>query len=233
MRYPVKIAAITIALGSLFWGNQASATFFGMPRTLKPQVVRLNFQSPSLAPMAFTMFCLRNPDDCRAQRMVFRPHPVKMNLERWFDLVSVNADVNDSIAPQADAYGEMETWKVAPAAGNCHDYAVTKRHELLEKGWPAHALILSEVVTSWGEHHLVLVVRTAGGDLVLDSLHPNVRPLAATHYRWVRAQSPKNPNFWSTVSLGTKPAMVAARGLRNHTTLALRETKSDDTTFED
>jgi predicted transglutaminase-like cysteine proteinase len=36
-------------------------------------------------------------------------------------------------------------------------------------------LLLSEVVTSWGEHHLVLVIRATGGDLVLDSLFAQVR----------------------------------------------------------
>ena len=45
-------------------------------------------------------------------------------------------------------------------------------------GFPSRALLLAEVVTSWGEHHLVLVVRTKEGDFVADSLHPRVRPWA-------------------------------------------------------
>jgi predicted transglutaminase-like cysteine proteinase len=103
-----------------------------------------------------------------------------------------------------------ETWRVARRAGNCHDYAVTKRHELIARGWPSHALIPAEVVTSWGEHHLVLVVRTRDSDLVLDNVSASVRPMAQIRYPWVRAQSPKNPNFWSTVrvAFAARPTMV-------------------------
>ncbi len=92
-----------------------------------------------------------------------------------------------------------EKWVVAPVAGDCHDYAVTKRHDLLAKGWPAHALLLAEVVTSWGEHHLVLVVRTLEGDFVADNLAPDVRPLSRTSYVWVRVQTPNNPMLWAAV----------------------------------
>ena len=44
----------------------------------------------------------------------------------------------------------------------------------------SRALLLSEVATSWGEHHLILVVRTSAGDLVLDNLTSQIRP-------WTRA----------------------------------------------
>ena len=39
------------------------------------------------------------------------------------------------------------------------------------------ALLLSEVATASGEHHLILVVRTAEGNIVLDNLDPNIRPV--------------------------------------------------------
>src|SRR5208283_5299095 len=94
-----------------------------------------------------------------------------------------------------------ETWRVAPAAGACHDYAVTKRHELMQLGWPSRALLLAEVVTGWGEHHLVLVVRTRAGDFVADNLYPGLRPWYAAPYRWVKIQTPENPMYWSTVEV--------------------------------
>ena len=46
----------------------------------------------------------------------------------------------------------------------------------MQLGWPSRALLLAEVVTRWGEHHLVLVVRTRTGDFVADNLYPGVRP---------------------------------------------------------
>ncbi|MGA2126757.1 MAG: transglutaminase-like cysteine peptidase [Xanthobacteraceae bacterium] len=179
--------------------SQANAEFYGLPRVLKNHMARLMFNAPSLAPMAYTVFCVRNPGDCRAPRFVFRPHGVTLTPERYDDLVGVNREVNRSIVARAET--GTETWRVAPSAGNCHDFAVTKRHELLARGWPSKALVLAEVVTASGEHHLVLVARTHDGDLVLDNLSATVRPMALTRYQWLRAQSPKNPNFWSTVQI--------------------------------
>jgi len=73
---------------------------------------------------------------------------------------------------------------------------------LLKRGWPARALLLSEVATHWGEHRLILVVRTSAGDLVLDKLTPQIRPWTRAPYSWVRMQTPKNPNYWA--SLGSR-----------------------------
>jgi len=119
----------------------------------------------------------------------------------------VNAAVNLAIAPQEDDGNVVdETWRVAPAAGACHDYAVTKRHELIKLGWPSRALLLAEVVIRSGEHHLVLVVRTRAGDFVADNLYPGVRPWSAAPYRWLRIQSPENPMYWSTVAAEAETA---------------------------
>ncbi len=54
-------------------------------------------------------------------------------------------------------------------------------------------------MTTWGEHHLVLVVRTDKGDLVADSLEKKILSWAETRYRWVRVQSPENPKRWATI----------------------------------
>jgi predicted transglutaminase-like cysteine proteinase len=87
-----------------------------------------------------------------------------------------------------------EKWLIGPSSGDCNDYAVTKRSELLDRGWPTRALLLSEVVTSWGEHHLVLVVRTSAGDLVLGNMASEIRLWTRAPYQRVRIQTPKNPN---------------------------------------
>ena len=90
-----------------------------------------------------------------------------------------------------------EKWLINPKSGDCNDYAVSKRHELLARGWPSRTLLLAEVVTTWGEHHLILVVRTGDGDFVLDNISPSVRLWLKVPYRWVRVQSPLNPKLWS------------------------------------
>jgi predicted transglutaminase-like cysteine proteinase len=78
-------------------------------------------------------------------------------------------------------------------------YAVTKRHELLARGWPSRALLLAEVIVPSGEHHLVVVARVKEGDFVIDNLNANIRPWNKTQYRWVRIQTPSNPSAWATV----------------------------------
>jgi predicted transglutaminase-like cysteine proteinase len=102
---------------------------------------------------------------------------------------------------------------IAPPAGDCKDYAITKRHKLLARGWPSRALLLAEVVVPSGEHHLILVVRLAESDVVLDNLTPNIRTVAMTYrrYQWVRIEMPQNPKFWARVQspTSTQTAMLA------------------------
>ena len=183
-------------------------------RQLMSPIVRIQFNAPTLAPMAHTFFCLKYPDDCKIHKIVFRRGAVRLTAKRWAELVRVNAAVNRAITPQPNTEGLAgEKWLISPKSGECHDYAVTKRHELLALGWPERDLLLSEVVTSWGEHHLVLVIRTSDGDFVADNLNPNIRSWSKAPYQWVRIQSPDNPTFWSTVASTT--VWAKSSGLAN------------------
>jgi predicted transglutaminase-like cysteine proteinase len=176
----------------------------------------IQFGTPVLAPMAHTFFCLKYPDDCKVHEMVFRGGALTLTAKRWAELVRINTDVNRAIIPQPNTKGLAgEKWLISPRAGECHDYAVTKRHELLALGWPEQDLLLSEVVTSWGEHHLVLVIRTSDGDFVADNLNPNIRPWTQAPYQWVRIQSPGNPLIWSTLVSTTVTVRARASGQTN------------------
>lgn len=175
-------------------------TLFNLPKMLKPHLERLPLDSNALPPLAHSVFCYQYPQDCVVRKMAFRGRKYDLTHSRWQELVEVNTKVNRSIRPERNTLGYAgEKWIISPASGDCNDYAVTKQHELLERGWPSRTLLLAEVVTSWGEHHLILVVRTASGDFVLDSMHQRIRPWAEVPYRWVRVQSPRNPRAWSTV----------------------------------
>lgn len=44
------------------------------------------------------------------------------------------------------------------------------------------------------------VVRTNSGDLVLDNLTDEIVPWSRTPYRWGRIQTPRNPNYWASIS---------------------------------
>lgn len=175
------------------------AGLLGMPMGLQSAIRRIKFEAPALPPFAYTQFCVRYAEECR-KRTMFRGGPVKLTAERWDQLNEVNKAVNKDIVPERNELGLAgETWLISPDRGDCNDYAVTKRHQLLTQGWPARALLLSEVVTNSGEHHLVLVVRTKDGDLVLDNLSPQIKPWSRAPYRWVRIQMPDNNKLWATI----------------------------------
>jgi predicted transglutaminase-like cysteine proteinase len=184
------------------WASISEAAFFSFPRALKFQLEQISFKTPALAPIGHTLFCIQYKDDCEAQGTDFRRRNVALTPERWNELTTINREVNRDIKPQRNEGGLLtERWLISPKVGECHDYAVTKRHELLARGWSSRLLLLSEVIAASGEHHLVLVVRMKDVDLVLDNLSANVRPVTMTHYQWVRVESPSNPKYWSTVSL--------------------------------
>jgi predicted transglutaminase-like cysteine proteinase len=179
----------------------AEASFFSLPRMLKAQYERMSFHAPALAPMAHTQFCLDYPADCRRSVVDFRRREIEMTIDTWNELNAVNWRVNRGIEPRAPRGNLLDDrWVIWPKTGDCHDYAVTKRHELLKRGWPSRSLLLAEVVIGDGEHHLVLVVRTKDNDLVLDNLNYGIRPAALVSYKWLRIESTGDPRFWMNLA---------------------------------
>lgn len=205
-----RFLSAQLLLGDLRYDTTANPA--GAPM-LQHGLQFIRFDTARLAPMAFTQFCLKYPDECKPQQLVFRGGRLKLNNRRWAELEYVNRAVNSSIVPERNKEGLAgEKWLLAPALGDCNDYAVTKRHRLIARGWPARAVLLSEVVTVTGEHHLVAVARTNGGDLILDNLSGLIVPWFEKPYRWVRIQTPENPNYWASVS-GQDGGRVAAQRL--------------------
>ena len=189
MRLGLLAAAWTISAQTICWAQTAHA--------FQP----IQFDAPTLAPMAYTQFCVRYVDECQQRRPLFRGGRIKLTNLRWTELVNVNGSVNASIRPEPNKVGIADhDWLLSPAFGNCNDYAVTKRHELIARGWPARAVLLSEVATFSGPHHVVVVVRTNIGDLVLDNLTETIMPWFQKPFQWLRIQAPRNPNFWVSIS---------------------------------
>ena len=74
-----------------------------------------------------------------------------------------------------------------------------KRRELMALGWPRQALLLTTALTERGEGHMVLVVRTSGGDLVLDNRVRWVVDWRDLPYQWLSRQSAANPALWVAI----------------------------------
>jgi predicted transglutaminase-like cysteine proteinase len=214
MRQAAKVLVWVTVTAVMCWATVSEAAFFSLPRALKFQFVQLGFDTPVLPPIGHSRFCLRYPNDCEVHGIDFRRRNIALTFERWNELNTVNRDVNREIIPEVTfGNGATEEWVISPSAGDCKDYAVTKRHELLMHGWPSRALLLAEVVVPSGEHHLILVVRTSDGDLVLDNLNANIRSVEMTYrqYQWVRIESPQNPKFWAAAIPNT-PELAKASG---------------------
>lgn len=150
-------------------------------------------------PFSFSQFCIQYPQDClpHSDR---RTKDLRSLVQRWQEITQINSTVNFGIVPKDVAASRSDAeWRIFPYDGNCGDYAVTKRHLLLQAGWPNSALLLAEVVVrNTGEHHLVLLVRERRAVLVLDNLSPVVMPLADAldRYLLIRAESGTDPHRW-------------------------------------
>ena len=176
--------------------------------------------SPTLAPFQHVRFCLRYPSDCKSNAT--ENERIDLDAQTTELLKRVNHSVNMSIIPTPKSYGPNlgDGWTIAPDMGDCNDYAVTKRHELLENGLPSKALRLSVVKTASGIGHLVLVVVTTKGDIVMDNLTEVIRPWQSTDYHWLKIQSATDSKFWyeikapaagPSVSLADRKVRLAGR----------------------
>lgn len=192
----VVATVVAVMIGGAQWARAALFTVLRVPQAA---LAHVELGRPTLPPFSYSVFCLRYEAECRPRRF-FRGGPIRLTKGRWAQLKAVNSAVNRAIAPQPNELGLAgEEWIVNPDRGDCNDYAVSKRHELLQRGWPARVLLLSEVVTSSGDHHLVLVVRARTGDLVLDNLTPQIKSWSQVLYRWVRMQRPSDSRLWATI----------------------------------
>jgi predicted transglutaminase-like cysteine proteinase len=94
--------------------------------------------------------------------------------------------------------------------GNCNDYVLIKRKLLIEAGWPKAALLMTVVVDHHGDGHLILMVRTHRGDLILDNMRQEILPWDRTAYRFVKRQSAFDPNAWVSIQADSDLRLAAA-----------------------
>jgi predicted transglutaminase-like cysteine proteinase len=117
----------------------------------------------SIAPGGFINFEMHHPEDIRDTAPAFATS-TQVDTARAVDRV-----VNDNIT-----WRETRLWTIAqdgPAEGDCKTYALTKRHDLRQRGIPDGALRLAIVSAPlYKELHMVLELRTIDGVYVLDSL---------------------------------------------------------------
>ncbi len=118
---------------------------------------------------------------------------------------AVNQQINlrtRSVADRAQ-YSEVEHWALpTKRGGDCEDFALLKKRELIYRGIAPERLLIATVLDRQKNGHAVLVVRTDEGDVVLDNLTDRIKPWAETKYTFLLMQDPKSPSDWVGVLQG-------------------------------
>lgn len=134
------------------------------------------------------------------------PDSVAMSL-----LKSVNRSVNARVRPVADR-GNSDRWSLPTNnRGDCEDYALAKKKQLIEAGFPANRLAMTVVLDRRGNNHAVLMARLNGGDYVLDNLSGSVKSWQSTGYTFLARQSFENKKVWKVILAGPRAKQFAQR----------------------
>jgi predicted transglutaminase-like cysteine proteinase len=156
----------------------------------------------ALAPAGFRDFCERSPAMC--DLVGGDGDAVALPDLVWIGLEKFNHKFNSWINYQSDAstFGRSDYWTVAEMAGDCEDIALAKRNALIAAGWPAAALWLAIGRDATGDAHVVLIVRSDRGDVVLDNRDDALRLWYQVDLEWLARQTPGDRRYWRLVVAG-------------------------------
>jgi predicted transglutaminase-like cysteine proteinase len=151
---------------------------------------------PTTVPIGHSEFCKSHTDECGQNAKV--SEVMVLTEDRWQQLVDTNNRMNTEIVPitDEDLYKVGELWTYPDGYGDCEDYVLAKRRELITEGWDASTLLMAVVRERNGAGHAVLMVRTDRGDLVLDNQDGMVRLWNETPYQFIKRQSQANAGEW-------------------------------------
>ncbi|RUX64853.1 transglutaminase [Mesorhizobium sp. M7A.F.Ca.US.014.04.1.1] len=163
-------------------------------------------------PVGHYEFCQRIPGECSERTR--RGAPVELTRKLWATIVNINNSVNTRIKPRTDMenYGVEEYWAYpANGYGDCEDYALAKRRELMDVGVPAGNLLMTVARQPNGDGHAVLTVRTSLGEFILDNLETKVLSWTDTDYTYLKRQSDQNSGVWVKINDGRSDAVASVR----------------------
>lgn len=149
------------------------------------------------APGAWSYFCYQYRSEC--ERPLMTPATILMNHDVMKQIRAINVQVNRTIESMTDAlhWGSYEQWNFGEDGyGDCDDYVLRKKRELIAAGYPRSALLFTTVTDGNGDGHAILTIVTDKGDFILDNANDEVKPWYYSGYwLWYR-QSQTDPNGW-------------------------------------
>jgi predicted transglutaminase-like cysteine proteinase len=196
-RMPVLLALAVLVAGCSETSSVLTTARIGPDSGRLASLMPTTAPGLAFAPPAFYEFCERQPRLCTTTGSA-RTVSLTPALEK--EMREVNLAVNRRIREQSDreALGKTDDWRLPSRVGDCEDFAILKKHELMKRGWPASSLLLT-VVTSGGEGHVLLTVRTDRGDFVLDNRTNAVRDWQRAPYRFFARQSQTGHGKWDRI----------------------------------
>ena len=208
------VAAFCLMCGVAAFAAQAAAEPASLLTRTPGASAYMRVFGPADPPYAFWHFCDEYPGDCAKKRNV--EARFEADATRMAELETVNSSVNHSVEPVTDMelYGVSDYWTL-PTKGkcDCEDYALLKRHVLMEQGWPASALLMTVVLDERNEGHAVLTARTVAGDYVLDNKTDQITLWHKTPYHYVMRQSYLDPKSWVALDPAQSQPPVAIAGV--------------------
>ena len=162
-------------------------------------------------PIGHYEFCKENPAECRIR--IRDVGPLQLTDAIWNTIETVNAAVNAAVKPMndVDIYGKDEVWTYPQGVGDCEDYVLEKRRELMNAGISLADLLITVVRKPDGEGHAVLTLRTNKGDFVLDNLTDTVKQWNRTGYRFLKRQASDHTGRWVSIRDGQAPLVGAVQ----------------------
>lgn len=125
-------------------------------------------------PLDFIVYCAARPYECQAVKLT--PVTVELTSDRQRQLNAVQA--------------------IRLVGADCNAHAHLKQRTLIAMGWPPNAVLLAAAFTEHNEGHMVVIVKTNQGDLVLDNRTPRIVDWQELPYRWIEHQSQTSPLEW-------------------------------------
>lgn len=189
LKLPVVAPSLVAAL---IWSTTSPALGFQYPKFLKlSQAIEAPTAAQNLC-HTYAWACAKSAD----ARAITQADLQTLN--------EVNRSVNHGIREVSDLsqFRSNDVWTLPTATGgDCEDFALLKKQELIKRGLPAQSLLIATVLDKNRRGHAVLIARTERGDLVLDNATGKIRNWALTGYTFLRMQNPQAPNRWVSLAM--------------------------------
>lgn len=152
--------------------------------------------SPRRPFLAHVRFCAIYPEQCRTYED--QRDSMRTAQDHFNEIQRVNWAVNRAITARPDE--GFDSWDIDVTEGDCDDFALQKRADLIARGWPTDRLRLAITRLPEGIWHAVLLVRIEGVDYALDNLSTRVQPWDETPYEYLMLQGHDNPKAWHDIN---------------------------------